>query len=200
MTENINLSDSGSAALPFRLTGPLEILTVRRQNVRPEDVRLLAWSDVRKRTAGRNIDPTYCWGVHFFLADERFHGVVRDPAKYAPQLAEFSFTLTPDCSVYADLPRRLQIANTAANRRCGVVWQQMGPTVITTVSWGLIASFDFCFEGIEPGAAVAVSTVGCRRFDGRRFMRGYRTMCETLSPSCIICYGRPFPGMTGPLS
>lgn len=29
------------------------------------------------------------------------------------------------------------------------------------------------------------------------FMRGYNTMLEKLSPSCIICFGTPFDDMDG---
>ena len=104
--------------------------------------------------------------------------------------------MTPDYSLYAEMPRRLQLKNVAQNRWCGAYWQDKGLTVIPTISWGLSQSFDFCFEGVEKGSVVAVGTVGCRRAK-LNFMRGYDKMLEIIQPQAIICYGGAFKEMEG---
>lgn len=68
--------------------------------------------------------------------------------------------------------------------------------VIPTVTWGTPSSLDFCFDGIECGSVVAVSTYA-KGNNERGFMVGYNKMLEVLNPSAIICYGDPFPSMTG---
>ncbi len=75
-------------------------------------------------------------------------------------------------------------------------WKSKGLTVIPTVSWGLTQSFDFCFDGIEKNATVAIGMIGCKR-NKLPFMRGYNAMLEKLEPSKIICFGTPFAEMDG---
>ena len=82
------------------------------------------------------------------------------------------------------------------NRWCGAHWQSLGLKVIPTVNWGDEKSFEFCFDGIEQGAIVAVSTY--RREDYKyEFMADYNKMLEVIKPGAIICYGEPFKGMRG---
>lgn len=55
---------------------------------------------------------------------------------------------------------------------------------------------EFCFDGIEKGSVVAVSTY-TREDNKEGFMLGYNKMLEIIEPSAIICYGTPFPEMKG---
>ena len=94
------------------------------------------------------------------------------------------------------MPLWRQIENVAKNRWCGAYWQSQGLTVYPTVSWGLAPAYDFCFDGIEQNAVVAVGMIGCKR-NKPNFMRGYDAMLERLDPSAIICFGSPFAEMRG---
>ena len=67
-----------------------------------------------------------------------------------------------------------------------------------TVSWSTPRSFEFCFDGVEQHATVAVSTLGCKKAK-IDFMRGYEVMLEKLRPEAIICFGDPFSEMQGNL-
>jgi hypothetical protein len=67
-------------------------------------------------------------------------------------------------------------------------------TVIPTVSWSTVHSFEFCFDAIPSGAVVAVSTVGVRDV-GEAFMAGFTHMCRRIAPSQVVCYGEPFEVM-----
>lgn len=60
--------------------------------------------------------------------------------------------------MYIEMNKNLQRYNTFRNRWVGAYLANKGIRVIPTVSWGLKNTFDFCFNGIEKGSTVAVST------------------------------------------
>ena len=96
----------------------------------------------------------------------------------------------------------MQLYNVFRNRWCGAYWASKGIRVIPTVNWGNESTFDFCFEGIEKGSVVAVSTYMASEHDNRRdqkewFMAGYNEMLRRIEPERIICYNTPFPEMQG---
>ena len=155
------------------------------------DVKLIACSDTKSQeTKYRGC------GVHFFVDDYRFEHIYDHPEKTFARYSQYKFLLTPDYSLYADMPLWRQLENVAKNRWCGAYWQAQGLTVYPTVSWGLAISYEFCFDGIEQNSVVAVGMIGCKR-DRLNFMRGYDAMLEKLSPSAIICFGTPFKEMRG---
>ena len=59
-----------------------------------------------------------------------------------------------------------------------------------------MTSFNFCFDGIEKGSIVAVSTIGVKK-QKSHFMLGYNEMLSRIEPNKIICYGKPFDEMQG---
>ncbi|MGI5984443.1 MAG: DUF4417 domain-containing protein [Clostridiales bacterium] len=88
------------------------------------------------------------------------------------------------------------------NRWCGAYWASKGIRVIPTVNWGDETSFDFCFEGIEKGSVVAVSTYmatehGNRKDQKQWFLAGYNEMLRLIEPEKIVCYNTPFPEIQG---
>ena len=118
------------------------------------------------------------------------------PERTLAKYSQYAFLLTPDFSTYADMDLWRQIESVAKNRWVGAYWQNNGLTVIPTISWSTPRSFDFCFDGVEQNAVVAVSTLGCRR-SKVSFLRGYEAMLNKLEPQTIICFGEPLPGMDG---
>lgn len=110
--------------------------------------------------------------------------------------AQYAFLLTPDFSTYAEMDLWRQLESVAQNRWVGAYWQSKGLTVIPTVSWSTPRSFEFCFDGIEQGGAVAVGMIGCKHGKAG-FMRGYNEMLERLKPECIIVFGSSFLEMEG---
>lgn len=89
-----------------------------------------------------------------------------------------------------------QIESVAKNRWVGAYWQNKELIVIPTISWSTPRSYEFCFDGVEQNAIVAISTLGCRN-SKLQFLRGYKTMLKKLSPETIICFGTPFTEMHG---
>ncbi len=52
--------------------------------------------------------PANC-GVHFYLDDYQFERVWNAPERYVEKLRKFSCVLTPDFSLYLDMPRAMKI-------------------------------------------------------------------------------------------
>ncbi len=176
----------------YQTVGKFGIPLVKTQNINLENIQLIAYSDIKKPMM--LLDKTY--GIHFFIDDYRFDVVYGNPQYYISKLSRFGYVLTPDYSLYADMPKAVQIHNVFRNRYCGADWQEKGLTVIPTISWGLAPTYDFCFDGVENGSIVAISTVGCLRAR-INFMRGYDKMLEKINPKAIICYGKIFSEMEG---
>lgn len=140
--------------------------------------------------------------VHFFLYDYRFERVWKNPDNDIEKLSRYRAVLSPDFSMYLEMAPVMQLYNVFRNRWCGAYWASKGLRVIPTVNWGDESSFDLCFEGIEKGSVVAVSTYMASEHDNRCdqkewFLAGYNEMLRRIEPEKIICYNTPFPEMQG---
>ena len=140
--------------------------------------------------------------VHFFLYDYKFEKIWKNPEKYIETLKNYKAVFTPDFSMYIQMHKLQQLHNTFKNRWCGAFLASKGIRVIPTVSWGLPSTFDFCFEGIEKGSCVAVSTYMVSEHNNHSdqkefFMTGYNEMLKRIEPEYIICYHEPFQEMEG---
>ena len=130
--------------------------------------------------------------VHFFLYDYNFEKVWTKPEQQLSLITQYSGVLTPDFSMYLEMPYTLQLYNTFRNRWCGAYFASAGMRVIPTVSWADERSFDFCFKGIHKGSVVAVSTYMFHEHNHHAdqkevFMKGYNRMMKDIEPSKIIC-------------
>jgi hypothetical protein len=84
-----------------------------------------------------------------------------------------------------------QIESVAHSRWCGAYWQSKGLTVMVTIQWGDEDNFEYCFDGVDEGAILVVSTLGAKAFE-KAWLCGFREMCDKLKPEKVICYGKPF--------
>lgn len=138
--------------------------------------------------------------VHFFLYDYKFEQIWNQSEKLINNLQQYKAILTPDFSMYTEMPEALQLYNTFRNRWCGAYFAGQGLQVIPTLNFGLESSFDFAFEGVEKGSVVAVSTYMVQSKAGREaqkefFLAGYNEMLCRIKPEVILCYHKPFPEM-----
>lgn len=135
----------------------------------------------------------YAKGVHFYIYDYLFERFWNRPDAYLPKLAEFDCCLTPDFSLYLDMPLAMQIWNVYRSRLMGKMMQDRGITVIPTLQWSVPASYEFCFDGIPQHSVVSVSTVGVMRdTDAQKiWVDGMREAEKRLEPSHIVVYGKP---------
>jgi len=130
--------------------------------------------------------------IHFFLDDYRFETVWSSPERLFPRVLAVGASLTPDFSLWRDMPRAAQIWNVYRSRWCGALWQSQGIEVIPTACWGAPDTFDFCFDGIPAGATVAVSSMGIRssREDQELFRAGLRELISQTRPRLLLAYGQ----------
>ena len=180
--------------------GKLQIPIVPRFEAKPGDFDdlLLIGFDKTHLEDNNHLDRM----VHFFLYDYRFERVWKNPDNDIEKLSRYRAVLSPDFSMYLEMAPVMQIYNVFRNRWCGAYWASKGIRVIPSVNWGDEFTFDFCFEGIEKGSTVAVSTYMATEHDNRNnqkdwFMAGYNEMLRRIEPERIICYNTPFPEMEG---
>lgn len=176
----------------FYGNGKWEIPVVKRQHIDLDNIELISINDTRTNENEANKRR----GVHFFVDDCRFENTYFKPKSLINKLKQYKFVVTPDFSLYADMPLWRQLENLAHNRWVGANWQSNGLTVVPTISWSTSRSFEFCFCGVEQHSVVAVGMIGCKS-SRLAFMRGYNEMLSRIQPSAIICFGKPFDEMEG---
>ena len=135
---------------------------------------------------------TYERGVHFYLDAYRFDDKIwLRFERYVERLARFACVLTPDFSLYLDMPYPPKINNVWRSRQIGALLQSAGATVVPTLQWAERASFDYCFDGLPVGSVVSISTVGVMRnpLSRKVFLEGFDAAMERLAPSTVLLYG-----------
>ena len=176
----------------FDAFGKWNIPIVKRIEMDLNDIDLISYTDIKSGDSEENKKK----GVHFFIDDYRMEGVYYNFDRSLLRLGQYRFLLTPDYSLYAEMPRAVQLFNVFRNRWCGAFWQKNGLTVIPTISWSDASSIDFCFDGVEEKSIVGISMIGCKR-SKRAFLYGYSAMIEKINPKAVICLGVPFSEMSG---
>lgn len=171
--------------------GTLELPQIER----PTEIRipsaLIPFSELH-RSEG------YAEAVHFYEHDRRFSDVLTCTDEQLAELQKFSAVISPDCSLYRDMPLCLQIANTYMNRAVGHYLQQHGVYVIPNVRWGDERSYTSCvlpekfvFLGIPKNSVVSIGTYGCvkSRENKHYFREGLAAMLDELMPEVVLVYG-----------
>lgn len=130
-------------------------------------------------------------GVQMFVDDYRIQRLWANPSQYVGLLSKAACVLSPDFSIYTDVPAALNLFNHYRKHWLGCYWQKNGLTVIPTVCWGDESTFTWCFDGEPERSTVAVSSIGTQRQQQTKaaFLRGYDAMLERLQPETILFWG-----------
>lgn len=130
-------------------------------------------------------------GLHFFIDDYQFERVWTSPGRYLEYLRGYDCVLTPDFSLYMDMPAPMQAWNRYRSQALGWWWARQGITVVPTLSWAQPESYEFCFSGVPTHSTVAVSTVGVKGDAGATavWLDGMRDAMRRLEPSRVLLYG-----------
>ena len=130
-------------------------------------------------------------GIHFYVDDYQFERVWNSPEKYLDVLSGYECILSPDFSLYMDMPMPMKIWNVYRSRQIGAYYQSKGIKVIPTLSWAEQETYCFCFQGIEQGSVVSVSTVGVKNSKEavNIYCDGMAEAIRQLEPSMILEYG-----------
>lgn len=130
-------------------------------------------------------------GIHFYVDDYQFERVWNYPEKYIDVLIEYDCILSPDFSLYMDMPMPMKIWNIYRSRQIGAYYQSRGINVIPTISWAEKETFEFCFQGIPKKSIVSVSTIGVKENKDalKIWYDGMEEMIKQIEPSAILIYG-----------
>lgn len=163
-------------------SGDMDIPTILRTDAHPKS--LISFDKAVQAKQYNN------W-VHFFIHDQAFMRLWRNPWKYYSILADHQGVISPDFSIFWDYPLFIQFESVCRSRIIGSWLQQNGIPVIPCVRWGKKETFSFAFEGIESGGTVAVGTAGCMREKEIRqvFEEGFPAMLERINPRRVVVYG-----------
>lgn len=160
----------------------LEIPRIAPESALPE--RLVSFS---KAVTGSDYDQ---W-VHFYEDDANFERLWNQPNKYLPILQKYKGVITPDFSLYRDMPLVMQQWNTYRSRAIGHWMQENGVPVIANVRWGDERTYDLCCAGVPKNSTIAVGSHGCIKLVRERefFKQGLAYAVKKLRPQTIIVYG-----------
>jgi len=162
--------------------GIIEIPVIEPVNQLPN--RLISFSK-----AMNTVD--YNQWVHFYEDDSGFERVWNRPNYYLPQLKKFNGVITPDFSLYRDMPLVMQQWNTYRGKALGHWWQSQGLVVLPNVRTADKRSFAFSCYGVPHGSPICIGTHGCLRIRKERelFKAGLSYVINELTPSHIVFYG-----------
>lgn len=163
--------------------GLFEIPVIRTSNLLPE--KLITFSKAKR---SKDYDSWVCFYEH----DESINCFWNSPKSYLSLLKNFKGVISPDYSLYYDMPFAQQIESTYKGRALGFWLQDNGIEVIPNVRWGDDRSFELACMGVEIGKTIAVGTHGCIKSvdDKKRFIAGFDYVVEKLKPETVIVYGR----------
>lgn len=130
-------------------------------------------------------------GIHFYLDDYQFERLWNKPEEYVDILKQYECILSPDFSLYMDMPMPMKIWNIYRSRLIGQYYQSQGIKVIPTLSWAEEKTFEFCFEGIPKGSIVSISTIGVKKNKEalKIWKAGVDELIRRIEPSTILIYG-----------
>ncbi len=132
-----------------------------------------------------------CWVV-FYEHDIKFERLWNNPKQYLNKLKKFKGVISPDFSMYRNMPLVMQMWNAYRGRALASWLNDNGLEIIPNVRFNDERTYAFCFDGIEKNKTVAVGTHGCikSKEDKTFFKAGISELVKRLSPKTIIVYGR----------
>ena len=176
-TYNLDIVDTDNSTNDF-----WQMPIIKNDNVIPSDLMGFNYAKTsdNKKT-----------GIHFYLDDYQFERVWNNLEEYIDILKEYECILSPDFSLYMDMPMPMKIWNIYRSRQIGQYYQSQGIKVIPTLSWAEKETFEFAFKGIPKGSIVSISTIGVKRDKEalQIWKDGMDAMIQEIQPSTILVYG-----------
>lgn len=129
--------------------------------------------------------------VHFYEDDTSFERLWNRPNTYLPILKKFKGVISPDFSVYRDMPLVMQQWNIYRSRALGHWLQENGVPVIPNIRFSDERTFELSCAGICKHGVIAIGSHGCVKLLTERtyFENGLRYVIEKLEPTTIVVYG-----------
>lgn len=111
---------------------------------------------------------------------------------------DFLAIATPDYSAYLNMEPCIIEQNVQHSLWVGAWLKYVGIHVIPTITWADERTYDICFNNIEKGSVVAISTVGVSK-NKFTFLKGYKEMMKRINPNLVIIKGNYIKGIYGNL-
>ena len=162
--------------------GELEIPIIKPQDDLPNKLILFS------RILGcKDYDQWVC----FYEDDVSFERIWNRPERYLPILSKFKGVITPDFSLYRDMPLVMQQWNIYRGRAIGHWLQENGIHVIPNIRWGDERTYDAACLGISQRSTIAVGSHGCIKLteERKQFAKGLDYVISKLHPKVIVVYG-----------
>lgn len=162
--------------------GKLEMPVIEPEQIVP--TKIISFSEALRSNE-------YDAWIHFYEDDASFERLWNNPKRYLPVLKRFAGIITPDFSLYRDMPLVMQEWNTYRGRAIGAWAQAEGIHVICNVRVGDDRSFEFCCLGVPKYNTIAVGSHGCIKVkeDRQWFSMGLANIIHKVHPATIIVYG-----------
>ena len=98
-----------------------------------EDYSFIGFNRVLRSIPKRSV-------LHFYLDDYQFERFWNFPVRYLNYIKKFDYVITPDFSVYVNIPRSIQVYNQYRNNSLACFLQDNGVNIIPCVQWGDLRS------------------------------------------------------------
>lgn len=175
---------NGRLLAGLTLVGPYEIPMIDPCLQVPDS--LISFSEAN---ALRKPDPQ-TW-VHFYEDDYKFIRLWNDPDRHFRRLAQFAGVVSPDFSIYRNMPTAQKIAHTYRNQLLGARMQADGINVIANIRLSGRESIPYALAGAPRHSTVALGLHGCTqdRTNRRHVVEEVRIVCDELAPAHLVVYG-----------
>ena len=162
--------------------GNLEIPIINLSTSEPTE--LISFSKINKCTE-------YNKWVHFYEHDYIIERICKYPEKYLQKLKQFKGVITPDFSLYRDMPFTMQINNIFRSHQIGRWLQNEGIDVITNIRYGDDRTYKIACLGVPKHSTVAIGTYGSiKDKENRKYLEaGLPIVFNTIRPKTLVIYG-----------
>jgi len=169
---------------------PYDIPAIDRCTLVPD--RLVCFSEAVRMSSP---DPL-AW-VHPYEDDYKAERFWSMPEKYFERLRGFAGVISPDYSLYRNMPTALQISNTYRNHLLGARMQSDGFNVITNVRLSGRESIPYALAGVPSHSTLALGLHGCTKSLENRphVIEEVGIVCDYCEPTCLVVYGSPEYGV-----
>ena len=195
MTKHKTLIDDGFNAELVETAvfdGMLEIPTIKANK---EIIIPKAMIPFSERSKSADFSEFVCFYEH----DIKFRNILTATKEQLASLKKFAGVISPDCSLYYDMPLVLQMTNTYLNRQIGHYLQTKGIYVVPNVRWGDERTYTriipteppFSFLGLEKHGIYSLGTYGCCKTSEYKYhlREGLRSFIKEIEPNIICVYG-----------
>lgn len=162
--------------------GFLEIPKVDGINEVPDD--LVSFSKIQA-------SGDYSKWIHPYEHDYVIERIWKYPQKYLPIIKKYAGIISPDFSLYRDMPLIMQIYNIFRSRMIARWLQDNGVKVIINVRFGDRRTYKIACMGIPKHCTIAIGTHGTMKFreDRKVLEEGVAFVLKELEPNVLIIYG-----------